>query len=253
MKALGLGLFDGPFLLQSPPNPGTFGPVRWWDADSLRDDWGLTNDAIIAPEFFWRDKSSNGLHARSTASPLNTQPQFKSDELSSINGRPVVRLQGTKRLLFDGGDLILGDFTVLVVYAAVNDSMILSHDGFNRQIRINRSGVNKASWFSGESGTENISNLLASNPSFPRMVGYRRINYSALNRDVVFFDNATLVNDDGATGVSNVLFGINQIGVIDGGPLNIDIAELAIYNKALTDSEIQTLYTQYFKPKFALP
>lgn len=248
MKAISLGLFDGPLLLQSPPNPGTFGPVRWWDANSLRDE--LTNDALIPPGIPWQDQSSNNMDARST---LGHEPQFKSSE---INSRPVVRLQGAKRLLFDGGDLVLpNDFTILAVYAAANDSIFIARDGLNRQVRINRSGANVASWFSGASGTEQISNVFTSNPSFARMVGYRRSgNESALTRLFHFFDNTSVVEPAGGQGgTSEVAFGIGQIGIIDGGALNIDIAELAIYDKALTTSEIQTLYAQYFKPKFALP
>lgn len=245
MRAITLGLFDGPFLLQSPPNPGTFGPVRWWDANSLREDYGLTNDALITASFPWRDQSSYHLDAAAT---LGNEPQFKSSE---INDRPVVRLTGTTHLLFNGGDLVMGDFTVLCVAFATLDSIILSRDGFNRQIRTNRNNEVRASWFSGDSGTERISNEFTSNAD-PRMIGYRRSG-GTINPAFYFFDNTNIVEPVEGTFCTSVAFGIGQIGVIDGGPLNIDIAELAIYNKALTDTEIQTLYAQYFKPKFALP
>lgn len=246
MKAISLGLFDGPFLLQSPPNPGTFGPARWWDADTLRDDYGLTNDALITPAYTWRDKSSNNLGSASTT---GNEPTFKSSE---INTRPVVRMQGTVHMLFSGGDLVMGDFTVLCVARSIADSIFVSRDGFNRQIRINRNDEHRASWFSGDSGTEKVSNLFTSNAANARMIGHRRGN-NAVSPVFHFFDNTTVVEPSLGVSCTNVAFGINEIGVIDGGPLDIDIAELAIYNKALTDSEIQILYAQYFKPKFALP
>lgn len=244
MKTISLGLFDGPFLLQSPPNPGTLGAVRWWDANSFRH--LLTNDALITPSFPWEDQSSNHLDATST---IGNEPQFKSSE---INDRPVVRLTGTTHLLFNGGDLVLGDFTILCVGRSTSDSMILSHSDFNRQIRTNRSNEARSSWFSGDSGTERISNLFLNNAANARMMGYRRSN-NVVSPLFHFFDNTTVVEPVEGTGCTNVAFGINQIGITDGGPLNIDIAELAIYNKSLSVSEIQTLYNQYFKPKFALP
>lgn len=246
MKALGLSLFDPAFVGRAAVTPETFGPARWWDADSLRDDYGLTNDAIITPAYTWRDKSSNNLGAASTN---GNEPQFKSSE---INTRPVVRFQGTVHMLFSGGDLVLGDFTVLCVARSILDSIYVGRDGFNRQIRINRNNLHVASWFSGDSGTEKVSNSFTSNAANARMIGHRRSN-NAVSPVFHFFDNTTVVEPDSGLACTNVAFGVNQIGVIDGGPLNIDIAEIVIYNKALTDSEIQILYAQYFKPKFALP
>lgn len=249
MRATTLNLFDAAFLstLQSTITPSSFGaPARWWDADTLRDDYGLTNDALITPAYNWRDLSPNGLGASSTT---GNEPTFKSSE---INTRPVVRLTGTTHMLFMGGDLVLGDFTILCVGRSTSDSLILSRDGFNRQIRTNRSNEARSSWFSGFSGTERISNLLLSNAANARMMGYRRRD-NATSAVFHFFDNATLVDPVEGQPAPNVDFGINQVGIIDGGPLNIDIAELVIYDRVLTDTSIQILYNQYFKPKFALP
>lgn len=255
MKALSLNLFDTPFLARGLVTPGSFGPpTRWWDANSLRTDWNFANDAIIGVNFPWRDQSANAQGARSTQ---GHEPVFKSEELSSINGRPVVRMVGEKRMLFEGGDLVLvGGFTILCVARATTDSNYVSRGGVNRQIRTNRSNQARASWFSGNSGEELVSNLFLSNASLPRMIGHRRTPFVLpAGSTFRFFDNATEVLP--TTGnVDNSDFGINQIGTLPSEwstPLNIDIAELVIYNTALATVDIQALYTHYFKPKFALP
>lgn len=250
MRANSLNLFDTAFLaaLQESITPNSFGPPsRWWDADTLRDDYGLTNDALITSAYDWRDLSPNGIGAASTT---GNEPTFRSSE---INTRPAVRFTGTTHMLFSGGDLVMGDFTILCVARSTLDSMVVSRDGFNRQIRTNRNNEARSSWFSGVSGSELVSNLFLSNLANPRMIGYRRIDNATVPL-FHFFDNTTKVDPTtGQGGTVNAAFGINQVGIIDGGPLNIDIAELVIYNVCLSDSEIQILYNQYFKPKFALP
>lgn len=242
MKAIGYGLFDPPFLSRTI-SPALFGPVRWYDADYYE---YLTNDAIISITDPWDDVSTNNLDATPTA---GHEPSKKSNW---INDRNAVRLVGTKRFLLNGGDLVMGDFTILCVCLSLFDSIFVSHDQFNRQIRVNRSNLHKASWFSGSSGTERISNEFSSDAGAARLVGYRRSNNST-SPLFHFFDNATKVNPAEGEGCTDVAFGINQIGIIDGGPLAIDIGELVIYDKALSDSQIQGLYDNYFQPKFALP
>lgn len=247
MKAVGYGLFDPPFLSRVI-SPATFGPVRWYDADSFE---YLTNDAFITVNDPWDDVSSNNLDA---VTSIGREPTKKSNW---INDRNAVRMVGAKHFLLNGGDLVMGDFTILCACLCQEDSLFLSRDGLNRQIRINRNSVHVASWFSGQSGTELVSDLFTSDASKARMIGYRRSN-NATAPVFHFFDNTNIVAPrlwQGATTVdsTNANFGINQIGIIDGGPLAIDIGELVIYNIALSDSQIQGLYDNYFQPKFALP
>lgn len=247
MRATTLNLFDAAYLVQteSPSiTPETFGPVtRWWDANSLE---YLTNDAIITTADPWDDLSPNDDDAVTT---LSNEPTFHTNV---INGRPVVRFTGSDHMLFEGGDLeLMGDFTILCVGLTAADSNYLGRNGFNRQVRINRLGEPRASWFSGNSGSELVSTQFLSNASQPRMIGHRRTLGEGL---FTFFDNATLVMPT-TGGVNPGSFGINEIGTLaEFTPgINMDIAELVIYNKSLLDSEVQALYYQYFKPKFALP
>lgn len=247
MKAITLGLFDGPFLVQGGIQPGIFNPTRWYDAGSF----SLANDSIISPEFPWDDQSPNDDDAVSTT---GSEPTYKHDELSAINDRPVVRFVNEARMLFEGGDLVLDAFTILCVLNTAFDSTYVSRGGFNRQIRTSRLNEARASWFSGATGQELVSNLYTSNANIARMVGHRRTALTP-GHAFMFFDNANEVTPT-TSGVDSSLFGINQLGVLPSEfstPLNCDIAEIVIYNTALSTQNIQALYTHYFKPKFALP
>lgn len=243
-----LNLFDPAFLVQlstvNSITPETFGPVyRWYDAVTLN---YKSDGAAITPSDPWNDKSPNGLSAVST---LTNEPVFKT---AVLNGKPAVRFTvGSKRMVFTGGALSLDNFTILVVAMVNADSIFLSKNGINVQGRVRRLGANTASW-KPEPGNEIVSNAFPSNAADTRMIGYRRSDNNSDLRDVKFFDNGSLIERP-LSGVDSTIFDPNQIGIIDGGPLNIDIGELVIYNRALTTGEVQTLYTEYFKPKFLLP
>lgn len=255
MRPVSLNLFNPAFLSSTgaqPPvviTPTSFGqPYRWYDANSLE---YLTNDAPITGADPWDDKSPNDDDAVVTAG-------FPSFRTNIINGRPTVRIAAANQHLdFEGGNLMLGDFTILCVAIATADSIYLSKNGINRQVRINRAGERRASWFDQDS-QELISNLFLSNASQACMIGHRRTNYLDPipgNRQFSFFDNSTRVEfrDPEATTVFSNIFGPNRIGTIDGGPVLIDIGELVIYDRALPDGEVLSLYMEYFKPKFGLP
>lgn len=256
MRPISLNLFDLAFLSSTdaqPPiviTPTSFGqPYRWYDANSLE---YLTNDAAITDSDPWDDKSPADDDAVSTSGHF---PTFRTN---IINGRPTVRLAGTQRLVFEGGDLVLGDFTILCVAIATADSIYMSKAGINRQIRINRIGERRASWFCDQGQQEVMSDFFTSNANNGAMIGHRRTNYAdpiVANRQFAFFDNSIRVGirDPEVTQVNNVIFSPSQIGIIDGGPLLIDIGEIVIYDRALSDGEVMSLYTEYFKPKFGLP
>lgn len=257
MGATTLNLFDLAFLSavagQAPPvviTPTSFGqPYRWYDANSLE---YLTNDAAITDNDPWDDKSPNDDDA------VSTPGHFPTFRTNIINGKPTVRFAGTQRLVFEGGDLALGDFTILCIAIATADSIYLSKNGINRQVRINRVGERRASWFADQGAQEVISNLFTSNASNGGMIGHRRTNYNdpvIANREFAFFDNTIRVErrDADITPITSAVFGPGQLGIIDGGPLLIDIGEIVIYDRALSDGEVLSLYTEYFKPKFGLP
>lgn len=239
MKPTTLSLFDAPFLVQAAIQPGLFNPVRWYDAASINQ----ANGSLISNLTPWKDLSLTRDDAFSTA---GHEPTYQTNV---VNGRPTVRFVGARRMLFQGGDLVLQDFTVLCVLLSASDSNYVSHSTFNRQVRTNYLNQARASWFDGNSGTELTSEQFLSNLNVPRMVGHSR------SPDLFrFFDNLTEVPPTTGS-VDSALFGVNQIGTLGqhATPINCDIAELVIYNTALSTQSIQALYTHYFKPKFALP
>lgn len=244
MKATTLNLFDTAFLARSSVNPGSFLPTRWYDAATI----GQNNGSIVSNTTPWEDQSPNGDDAFASA---GNEPTYQTNV---INGRPTVRFVDEERMLFEGGDLVLDAFTILCVLLSASDSTYVSRGGFNRQIRINRLSQARASWFSGATGQELVSNLYTSNANLARMVGHRRTALMP-GHAFMFFDNANEVTPT-TGGVDSSLFGINQLGVLPSEfatPLSCDIAEIVIYNTALSTQNIQALYTHYFKPKFALP
>lgn len=247
MHPISLNLFDAAFLAQTQTTitPESFGPLRWWDAGSYTH---LGDGSFINPGETdeWKDLSPNHSHARSTA---GKEPRFFTNV---INGRPVVRFVGAKRMLFNSGDVTLNDFTVLAVVLTANDSIFLSREGGNQQIRTERENVHKSSFFA-TSGSEVVSNLFTSDNTEARMAGYRKTLYpDGIASEFIFFDNSNIVTPENGVVQNKTAIIINQIGLHDAA-INIDIAELVIYDRSLTTSQIQILYNRYFKPKFALP
>lgn len=134
----------------------------------------------------------------------------------------------------------------LICVAKINgDSIWLSRGGLNRQIRAFRAGVNNYSFVA--TAGEVISGTLSQPATDARMNTWRHEFSGGMQVD--FFENAT--NFGG--GINGQTQTLNQIGIIDGGPLNIDIGEMVIFDSYLTSTNITDLYNDYFKPKFGLP
>lgn len=218
---------------ETPDSIGT--PFRWYDAGTFV----LADGATIAVANPWIDQSSNLSNATTT---LGREPVFKTNIFGI---RPAVRLSGIKHFVFDSGIIMLSDFTILAVAKVNGDSIWLSRDGVNRQVRAYRSSQNVLSVFFSNSG-EVVSGALDIVQTDGRMLGYRRNSVSGV---VDFFENDT--NFAGGNNTSTI--DLEQIGLIDGGPLNIDIGEMVIYDSVLSTANIQLLYDDYFKPKFGLP
>lgn len=218
---------------ETPDSVGT--PFRWYDAGTYL----LDDDDPISTSDPWIDQSSNLSNATPTA---GNEPVFKTNIFGSL---PAVRLSGQKRLTLDSGVIILSDFTILAVAKVNGDSIWMSRNGVNRQVRAFRSGVNNLS-INTSGGTEVASGTLSVAATDGRMIGYRRVSGTGV---ADFFENDT--NFAGGNNIFTI--DLDQIGIIDGGPLNIDIGEMVIYDSVLSTANIQLLYNDYFKPKFSLP
>lgn len=234
-------LLINPFLFDPcPPFVGVTEPddfaglIRWYAAETYNQG---NATPISAP---WTDLSAS----LSDATPdVGFEPEFRTTFFGSC--RPGVFLGGTglHNFAFNSGAITFTDFTILIVGQAVSDSLVLSNSAVNRQIRLFRSGLNQVSVFTGS--VEVVSPTLTyPGTGTPRMTGWKRA------ADVVsFYENDLAVA--GAGGAASML-ALNQIGLKDGGPLNFHLAEIAIYNVALSDGDVLTLYTDYFKPKYGL-
>jgi hypothetical protein len=227
---------NGGIEIASSETPDSIGaPLRWYDAGTFV----LADGATIATTNPWIDQSSNLSNATPTA---GNEPIFKTNIFGS---RPAVRLSGTKRFMFDSGVIILSNFTILAVAKVNGDSIWISRNGINRQVRAFRSSVNNLS-INTSGGTEITSGTLSVAATDGRMIGYRRDSGTGV---ADFFENR--VNFAGGNNIFTI--DLDQIGIIDGGPLNIDIGEMVIYDSVVSEANIQLLYDDYFKPKFGLP
>lgn len=217
----------------APDNIGI--PFRWYDAAS----YALADTASITTADPWIDQSVNLSNATTT---LTFEPSFHHNIFGIL---PAVRLQTPEHLAFDSGEFTLSDLTIICIAKINGDSIWLSRSGLNRQVRAFRGGTNNYSFYPG-SGAEVISGTLTNPATDARMNIWRRNTGTG---DVDFFENDT--NEAGGTNGDAIA--LNQIGIIDGGPLNIDIGELVIYDSFISTVNIQAVYDDYFKPKFGLP
>lgn len=208
------------------------GLIRWYDADS----YALADGTSIT--IAWTDLSVSASNAMPS---VGFEPVFKTNIFGCL---PAIFLGGTgvHNFAFDSGAITLSDFTVLCVADVVSDSLIMSNSGANRQIRVFRSGANTLSFFDGSG--EIVSPTLTYSAFDPRFTGWKRVGSA-----VSFYENELPVTG-GSTGSAAAF---DQIGLKDGGPLNVYLGEIVIYNVGLSDADVLTLYTTYFKPKFGLP
>ena len=230
-----MGFLINPFFVApAGVTPASFTPLRWYDAAT----YALADGATITTAMPWDDLSLNNSDATTT---LGFEPTFRTNIFGAL---PAVRLLTPQHLAFTG-DLVLTDLTIICVAKVNGDSIWLSRSGLNRQIRVFRSGANVYSFVA--TAGEVVSGVLSQPATDARMNTWRH-DFSGTTQ-VEFFENATLF----AGGVNGQTQTLNQIGIIDGGPLNIDIGEMVIYDSSLSDTNVIALYNDYFKPKFGLP
>lgn len=230
-----MGFIINPFfVVPAGVTPASFNPLRWYDAAT----YALADGASITAAMPWDDLSVNNSDATST---VGFNPTFRTNIFGTL---PAVRLLTLQHLAFTG-DIVLTDLTIICVAKIYGDSIWLSRSGLNRQIRAFRIGANTYSFVA--TAGEVISGTLSQPATDARMNTWRH-DFSG-TMQVEFFENAT----NFAGSINGQTQTLNQIGIIDGGPLNIDIGEMVIFNSSLTNTNITDLYNDYFKPKFGLP
>lgn len=233
-----MGFLINPFwFAAASASPTSIGvPFRWYDAATFV----LADAASITSATPWDDLSVNASNATSTAAQ---EPTFRTNIFGTL---PAVRLSGIQHFEFDSGEFTLGDLTIFLVAKINGDSIWLSRAGLNRQVRAKRSGANENSFFPGL-GAEVVSGTFTNPASDARLNVWRRDDGTGT---MDFFENATNIAGSG-TNIDGIQ--LNQIGIVDGGPLNLDIGEIVIYDSVISTVNCQALYNDYFKPKFGLP
>ena len=219
--------------------------VAWWKADSF----SLTDGtAIGGTGNEWLDQSghSNSLTQATGAS----QPVFKT---AIVNSNPVIRFDGSDDFLSMASTISIGStgaFTYMVVMAqtAANGVSIggnaatgnagLLHDDFS-------SGV--VDTFGSGGGSSSTAFSIA-RTSFKLVIAKRASGASTVS----FRENITAKGGSGTTGAIDA----TTLGARSNASLNFlkgDIAEVLIYTTEVSNTDCDTIYNSYLKPKYGLP
>jgi len=207
------------------------GLVRWYKADSFigYTDGQSCGRTGIDP---WVDQKGSGQDARSAAGAI-----WKD---STNYGKPYVEFVLQAFGNADSGNL--GDFTVIAACKKTSTSSFLIYHGITgNQIRRSFSGDNTTLFYDGTGGGQAASAF--ANPNNFLVVVVRRSGTT-----VSFRENLT---SRGSFTYSSATFATNEIGSISNGSF-IDIGEILIYNNALDDATLDSLYTDYLKPRFTI-
>jgi hypothetical protein len=241
-KLAALAQVSAPVVITPASFPGL---VAWWKADSFSLADGT---AIGGAGKAWIDQSGNNNHATQASGTL--QPVFKTNV---VNGKPIIRFDGVNDLLTMTSQILLQpigtahDFTVIFVGSVNGDSMILGQGGNNIQFRKGRSGNNGISKYFGALDQSSSIFLSASNA----VVMCTWLNSATLNG--TFRENKTAQGtwSEGALFLDTI---IDQIGATSfGGFASGDFAEICVYTSMLSTVDCDSLYDNYFKPRWGLP
>lgn len=242
--------------LRSPQ--GVSGLAHWWRADSLTD-LGLADGASVgvSGSSDWVDKIAGVVASQSNAT---LRPVYVA---SGINGRPLVRFQWFFNTNVDALSILpvysmTADFTtfcVMKVAGIVNGSSFAYFTGspLNCGVGARKSGATTYGAITriDSGGNQNFTDFSGANPETAfHCLTHRRIGAAAGNQSA-FFNAAQLqtLTLNGTYSVNVLTRGAPTIG----NDMTADIAEILHYDRGLTDAEILSVYTNYLKPRYALP
>lgn len=215
--------------------------LGWWKSDSFV---GVTNNAPVGAVGLtaWYDSSGNGYWGvNGTAA---TRPIYNTSRFGSLAA--VANTNTASTLTVDWPLTLTGDFTVIAVISnATSDGYVFGNSNSNRQFRINRSGANVMSFYAG--GAEVISSVMATANTTTRCTTWRR------SAGTVSFRENKTARSSGAEAsivVLNQFFGnTGGTGTGQGG----FVGELLIYNSFVGDTDFDSFYDNYLKPRWSLP
>lgn len=213
----------------------------FWRADAFPVGTISDGDNVGSTGDHWLDLSGNGRDADDLGGTILTLPTYETNE---VNGKPVVRFDTIgEQLAFP--ELSVNDFTIIIVGRTTvgQDTLWFGHRTVNHQLRLNRAGVFVASFFSGSS--EIISGAFAAPSSDFQVTVWRRSGNT-----VTFRQNKT----SRGSGSDNNLLRLDSVcNNTFLGSGRGDLGEVVMYNEHRSDSEVDQLYDNWFKPRWALP
>jgi hypothetical protein len=246
------------------PPPDDYSPnaiaglIHWWRADSLLS-LGLANGQPVgAPGSSWIDLVSGVLAFQPN---VTQRPSFLSP---AINNRPAVQFNcffstsTVQRLSLDLPFSITGDFTTFAVLKTANFSgveagndwfsgspanpgigvrHVASGPAYNARMRID-GGAN-----------QNFGTFSGADDSLPHLITHRRSSATGVVQALFNGGSPQGLNLDGPLTIN--LLGGQSLGFSQN--ISIIVAELLHYSAALSDADMATLYSSYFKPRYALP
>ncbi|PZR24027.1 MAG: hypothetical protein DI535_22785 [Citrobacter freundii] len=236
--------------------PGISGLQLWLDAADVNNDGSTPADATVLTT--WKDKSGNGRDATVLAGQSGG-----TFYLNQINGNPVVRFTRTSTTVgnvyrvsgLDIRAITLPAVTIFTVYRQ-GAQVASTYQGLW--------GNDNGNWdrFFLTTNVSNVNNGLASlGPTYmgasvtgagiPNIVRLMTAVYNHLATDgsKIYFDGKVITTFKDQTDASNAQtdFRIGFDG--DNNPVNADIAELVVYNRVLSECEIQQV-NRYLNGKY---
>jgi hypothetical protein len=216
----------------------------------------------------WNDKSGNGFNA-AQATAAN-KPTLVS---SVLNGKSIVRFDGSNDFLSFGSSQIFDDtlgYTVVTVFKCTATgfakTVFEANAGNSRWLRYDVA-IGDTSYgdvsVSTNNGDANVrTGAILSTSSFAKLVvtyngsgNTTPGNYVVAKNNTIVASYAAVKEDTNVTPLAGSAFvagTANKIGIYGDGssnPFQGDIAEIMLYNRKLTDSELSSL-TAYLKGKW---
>lgn len=223
------------------------GLAAWWDASDAA---SITTVSGAVSQ--WNDKSGNGVHATQTTAnnrPVNTS--------QTLNGRAVMTFDGTNDIMSFTGTARTDETQFVVVRnnlvaGVLSTQQILgdASSGFGLYAQIKNEGSPLSDLIAFNAGAFSIGTTVArylfpaNNPFGPAVVANIR---SAASGGILRTDGVQRATC--TTSNSYTLARIGGVGAVL--PLNGYIAEIAIYSRALSLSEVQQI-ERYLATKWGL-
>lgn len=212
------------------------GLVRWYKTDTIL---GLSNNDPITS---WPDSSASSDPLVSLGG--GTEPLFQTGYYGTLSAAKDGKLALTPFTLPDA-------LTIIMVGNATSDCLLWGHNTLNTQVRIDRAAVDILSFYAAV-GSETLSDELPGASTDTRMLSWARDPATSI---LSFRCNKASVVV-AAGGVSFNTLTIGEFGHNPNAPFTSFagfVGEICVWNAQLSAADIDSLYDNYFKPRFGLP